>query len=289
MRARLRDWLMHSGFPDAIEISTMRRGLGSSELWSFLPSPGMPRLVIRLFPAHADAAAEREAAAMTAAAEHGVPVPTIVMAVSFEDRPALVTTFASGEPVTEAIGRHPERTHGIGLAMDTALGRLNEVRAPDQLALQHRKWIDRGGPALAPIHPLLERLPMGDRLLHLDVHPSNVLIDGSSISGIIDWENAMAGPPQMELARTLALLRAAAWGGMVPEALQPALDQLECGVVEDYSLIIGADPQLSTAWGMGMTIEDLSSHLGTPESWVAEDVLARFKTEQERAISVITV
>jgi aminoglycoside phosphotransferase (APT) family kinase protein len=291
MQAPILDWLIHSGFPDAIEISTMRRGLGGTELWSFRPSPSTPRLVIRLFPAGADAAAEREAGAMTAAAEHGVPVPTIVMAASFEDRPALVTTFASGEPAAAVIGRHPERAHGIGLAMGTALGRLNEVRAPDQLALEHRRWIVRGGPALAPLHPLLERLPMRDRLLHLDAHPNNVLIDGSSISGIIDWENTMAGPPQMELARTLALLRAAAWGGMIPKALRPALEQLERGIVEGHSLIIGPDPypQLSSAWGMGMTIEDLSNHLGKPDSWVTEELLARLRAEQEHTISCISI
>ncbi len=291
MRARLQDWLIDSGFPNAIEVAPMRRGLGGTELWSFLPSPGMPRLVIRLFPSGADAAAGREATAMAAAAEHGVPVPAIVLTASVDDRPVLVTTFASGEPVTVAIGRHPERARAIGLAYGAALGRLNEVHAPDQQALQHRSWIDRGGPALAPIHPLLQRLHVRDRLLHLDAHPNNVLIDGSSISAIIDWENTMAGPPQMDLARTLALLRAARWGGMIPEVLQPALDQLECGVVEGHPLIIGADPhpQLSTAWGMGMTIDDLTNHLGRPDSWVTEEVLARLKAEQERALSAITV
>ena len=45
-----------------------------------------------------------------------------------------------------------------------------------------------------------------DVLLHMDLHPSNVLVDGDIVSGIVDWVNARHGHPLLELARTYLLL-----------------------------------------------------------------------------------
>ena len=54
-------------------------------------------------------------------------------------------------------------------------------------------------------------------LLHLDFHPANVLVDGvGRVTGVIDWANAVAGPPVADLARTWAIFATAlvppGWG-----------------------------------------------------------------------------
>ena len=36
--------------------------------------------------------------------------------------------------------------------------------------------------------------------IHRDYHPGNVLVDGASVSGIVDWPNACAGPPEIDVA-----------------------------------------------------------------------------------------
>jgi len=54
----------------------------------------------------------------------------------------------------------------------------------------------------------LQTHPHGsDALLHLDYHPFNVLTDGKSITGVLDWRNACAGEPRADAARTISILR----------------------------------------------------------------------------------
>ena len=48
--------------------------------------------------------------------------------------------------------------------------------------------------------------PKGDRLLHLDLHPFNVLVDdGGEVSGVVDWANASAGHPDLDRARSASI------------------------------------------------------------------------------------
>jgi aminoglycoside phosphotransferase (APT) family kinase protein len=58
----------------------------------------------------------------------------------------------------------------------------------------------RGAPDLASPGPA--------RLLHLDLHPLNVLVsdDGSAVTGVLDWANTAAGDPVLDRARTWAIL-----------------------------------------------------------------------------------
>jgi aminoglycoside phosphotransferase (APT) family kinase protein len=44
-------------------------------------------------------------------------------------------------------------------------------------------------------------------LLHLDYHPLNVLVSGRQVTGVLDWANAAAGDPRLDVARTATILR----------------------------------------------------------------------------------
>ena len=67
--------------------------------------------------------------------------------------------------------------------------------------------IDEGQRMLAELHTRLHALPPRhstdpeDRILHLDLHPENVLL---SVDGpiVIDWSNAVEGPPGYDIAVT---------------------------------------------------------------------------------------
>ena len=61
---------------------------------------------------------------------------------------------------------------------------------------------------------VLSGLPDGDRLLHGDFHPGNVLVASDRIS-VIDWVNATRGVPEADHARTLLLL---GWSALPPDA-----------------------------------------------------------------------
>ena len=59
---------------------------------------------------------------------------------------------------------------------------------------------------------LLDTLPRGDRVLHGDFHPGNLLADGDNV-GVIDWVGAARGAPEADHARTQLLLT---WGDPQP-------------------------------------------------------------------------
>jgi aminoglycoside phosphotransferase (APT) family kinase protein len=64
-------------------------------------------------------------------------------------------------------------------------------------------------PRLAPAERRLsQRLPPAarPRLLHLDYHPLNVLVESGRISAVIDWANAGGGDGRLDAARTRTLL-----------------------------------------------------------------------------------
>lgn len=285
MRAELHSWLMRAGFPPDIELTAMDRGLGKNELWS-ISSSDAPAFVLRIFPAGTGEAAEREALAMDAAARHGLPVPAVVTRGAVAGRQVLVSNFIPGALAFEVLDAHPDRAHDLGLRIGETFGRLHRVAAPPGLRARDDAWIERGGPALSPIRHLLATVPGQDRLLHLDYHPKNLLIRDDRVAGIIDWENAMPGPPHMDLARSRAILRAAALGGRVPTKHQEAFARFERGLVAGHTEMIGADrfPDLSAAWGLAMTVEDLTRQMAKPGVFVTPALLARLTEERDALI-----
>jgi aminoglycoside phosphotransferase (APT) family kinase protein len=86
-------------------------------------------------------------------------------------------------------------------------------------AMSARPWtIRRQGKVLADLHRRLHVIPApewvgpapcgeGDRLLHLDLHPLNVMVTKRG-PVVIDWPNARRGDPNVDVALTWALMAA---------------------------------------------------------------------------------
>jgi tRNA A-37 threonylcarbamoyl transferase component Bud32 len=110
---------------------------------------------------------------------------------------------AGGYPVPEVIaasGNELVLTRVIGPTMQEALStRTTSIaEAARQLAELHHKLHDITGPGWLPMHA------DGDRLLHLDLHPRNVLL-GPAGPVVIDWANAARGPAALDPALALAV------------------------------------------------------------------------------------
>jgi aminoglycoside phosphotransferase (APT) family kinase protein len=290
MQKQVRDWLIAQGYPETLKLEEMRRGLGSAELWSLTAGPGHRRMVVRVFPPGAAESAEREAQVMAAAAGAGLPVPPPVARGVVGGRPVLVTPFAPGELASSFLAAHPEQAHAVGLAMGEVLVRLHGVKAPELLRTRRDTWIAKGGQALTPLQNMLKAIPDQDRLLHLDYHPNNVFVEASGVTAIIDWENALAGPPHMDLARSRAILRALILRDGTPAEQREVIAALDQGLVEGHDCVAGADPHpaLSAAWGLSMTIDDLTAQLGKPGMPFGHDVLAALAVERDDFITQLT-
>jgi hypothetical protein len=122
-----------------------------------------------------------------------VPVPAVLDRADAGDASAVLLEILPGQPVAQFARHRPELARAAGQACGTVHALLAGVPAP--AGLRAVPGPDRGTPAGAP------------RVLHLDLHPLNVLAGaGGEVTGVLDWANAAAGDPDLDRARTWTIL-----------------------------------------------------------------------------------
>jgi aminoglycoside phosphotransferase (APT) family kinase protein len=134
---------------------------------------------------------DREARVMEYARQHGYPVPAVDR-VS-DDGTELVMQRIDGPSLVGAIERRPWTVRQLGTLLAGLHQQLHDIPAPD----------------FVPAAPLGH----GDRLLHLDLHPLNVII-GPAGPVVIDWTGAASGDPALDVGIAWLLMAA----GEVPAA-----------------------------------------------------------------------
>lgn len=124
-----------------------------------------------------------EAEIMRYVRSHGYPCPEVHEA----GQGFLVMDRLEGPTMMDAVGKPPFPLRRFGHLLAELHQRLHQIAAPPGLRI-------------AP-------LP-GDRLVHRDLHPLNVMMtpDGPMV---IDWSNASAGDPAFDVADTWALFACA--------------------------------------------------------------------------------
>ena len=123
------------------------------------------------------------------AAAGRLPVPRVLDRLDLGGVCAILLERVPGQTAGELALASPVRAAATGDACGRLHDALAEVAAP----------------------PGLRNAPGADgserRLLHLDLHPFNVLVDdGGEPTGVIDWANAAAGDPELDRARTWSIL-----------------------------------------------------------------------------------
>jgi streptomycin 6-kinase len=114
--------------------------------------------------------------------DRGYPVPRVLSASGRE----MVMERIDGQTMLADMGRRPWRI-GRHLRLLAALQRsLGELTAPD--------WL-----------PAVAHVPAGDAVLHLDLHPLNVLLSPAG-PVVIDWTNTARGPAGFDAATSYVVL-----------------------------------------------------------------------------------
>jgi aminoglycoside phosphotransferase (APT) family kinase protein len=126
-----------------------------------------------------------EARVMEHARGHGYPVPAIDH-IS-DDGTDLVMERLDGPSMFAALSRQPWTVRRQGRVLAALHEQLHDIPAPD--------WL--------PAAPF----GTGDRLLHLDLHPLNVILTAKG-PVVIDWPNARRGDGSADVALTWAVLAA---------------------------------------------------------------------------------
>jgi len=138
-----------------------------------------------------------EARLMEHARAHGYPVPAIDHLS--DDGTDLVMERIDGPTMLAELGRRPWTLRAQGRVLAELHQRLHRIPAPD--------WVPE-----APSGK-------GDRLVHLDLHPLNVILTAKG-PVVIDWPNARRGDGNADVALTWALLAA---GGLPGNRAKAAL------------------------------------------------------------------
>ncbi|MGW0970422.1 phosphotransferase [Streptomyces sp. NPDC002516] len=169
-----------------------------------------------------DAAAE--AAVMQHLRSHGYPVPGVRAAT----RGDLVMERLSGPTMLEAFGQGLLSAQEAGLTLARLLRKLHAV------------------PARLSAEPAV-------RVLHLDLHPGNVMLTPEGPK-VIDWSNTEEGAPALDWAMSAVILAQVAVGGeaigeVAEETLEALLDGNEDRVSDAGLTEAGrrraADPMMS--------------------------------------------
>jgi len=129
-----------------------------------------------------------EARVMQYVASRGYPVPQVYDATDTD----LVMERLEGPTLMQAWQHQPWRITLYARELAALHDRLATVPAPDWLADQPEP--SGHGPCDAR------------SVLHLDLHPMNVIVTPDRGPVVIDWTNAAAGDPAFDLARTIVTI-----------------------------------------------------------------------------------
>ena len=158
---------------------------------------------------------EREAAVMAYLAGAGFPVPRVHDASG----PDLVLERLAGRDMLADLSARPwlARRHARTLA--GLHDRLHAITAPPSLR--------------APFGP-------GGRVLHLDLHPGNVMLTAAG-PVVIDWSNVAAGPAAADVAMAWLII-ATSEVDEPPLLLRPAISSVRAVLLRRFRALVRDDP-----------------------------------------------
>lgn len=194
-----------------------------------------------------------------------VPVAEVLARADIHGAGVLLLRRLPGHPAGQLQGVAPRRARAWGQACGQAQLALTALPAPASLPAAPSLPTPPNLPA-APGVPGPPNLPAAphpgeagdragaDRLLHLDLHPLNVLVDGDRVSGVIDWGNAAAGPASLDRARTRTIFE------LDPEAVRLAADPAWAALVAGWTEAAGLGelPPAALAWAGRYMLADLA-------------------------------
>lgn len=143
--------------------------------------------------------------------EQGYPVPALRSTTGCD----VVMVRVDGPTMFDVIRQTPESIDEMARLLVGLQRRLHQLGAP--------AWL-----------PTRSGVPDGRELLHLDLHPMNVLMSAAGPI-VIDWTNASAGPGDFDVATTIVTMATAQLTHPVDIAVQRdfvASFEQHCGPIE---------------------------------------------------------
>ena len=180
-------------------------------LWRFQTPDGRQHSLRIYFLPGREAMAERERIALETCAGSGLPAPRVETVDEFEGLPAMVLSWCPGYPILSFVERKPWALLRLSRLFGRTQAQLHAMAPPAEfVATAPEDWICRLPPQYVDLANHASSLGLRtDALIHMDFHPLNIISDGQTVTGIVDWSGAAAGDPRADLARTDITLRTA--------------------------------------------------------------------------------
>lgn len=258
------------GFGAVVSPFVRVEGGLDNQMWRFATVDGREH-VLRIYRAGNEGGMRREREAIAAAGGAGLPVPTFEASSVWRDRPLAVLPWLPGRPMLQAV-RSPLALWRLGKSFGAVQAAIHAVPPPETLrSVPPDAWLERCGPEHGAIAAAVRARGVAtDRLVHLDYHPLNVLTQGSRVTAVLDWVNAAAGDPRVDLAQTATLLTVAPVPAGTPRPILRALrGALRRAWWQGYTGVAGPVrlPPAFMAWAGARLLHDLERHAGEPDSW----------------------
>ena len=284
-----------------VDVQNLREltGGASRATWAFdaVTATGARALILRVGPPdEIHAGMELEAAALSRAAAAGAPVPHVLAAsnsVAALGNPFLVCDFVPGETIVRKIqraldddgratllGQCAEALAAIHRADPTGVGLSSE----DQLS-SWRRELDEIGDTIATFEWAFRWLAhnqppdTGDAVLvHGDFRMGNLIVDGSRLAAVLDWELTHLGAR----AEDLAWFCIRAWRFGAPRTL----DAGGLGSIEDF---LTAYEHTS-----GITLDRKAFHWWLVSATLRWGIICRYQAERHlsghtRSVELATI
>lgn len=172
-------------------------------------------LVVKVFDLDYDPAlVDLERDSLAEAGRLSVAVCTCHGEVNLDGHPGLLLERVDGESLTRQAERNPLRIKAGSRALAQTHVRLHATPTAQFVDVREATVAALDSPPMAFLNDvqrqrargIVEALPAGDRLLHMDFHTENVFARGDEYV-IIDWQTTLRGDPAADVAMTELLIR----------------------------------------------------------------------------------
>lgn len=156
----------------------------------------------------------REAAVLAVVEQGGIAAPRAFGVEEADGRWGVLMNRVEGRPFAEAMLADPAAAGPYFAAMAELQAAIHAAPGTGLVSLKSRLAANiarapgLSEPVRVRLRERLAALPDGDRLLHGDFHPYNIL--GAPVAAtVVDWLDASSGPPAADACRSWVLMSAA--------------------------------------------------------------------------------
>jgi aminoglycoside phosphotransferase (APT) family kinase protein len=179
-------------------------------IWRFQDASGARRSLRLYWLPDREEAAEREVWALRHCEATGFPAPRVQQVTRFQGLPVLTLSWCEGRPVLSMIESRPWQMRRLCRLFGAAQARLHAIKPPEISDEARGSWVTLIDPEFTHLAAELRAYnPSFDAFIHMDFQPLNILTDGRSLTGVVDWAGAAVGDVRADLARTEVTLETA--------------------------------------------------------------------------------